>query len=215
LFLHLFMSLLYFVLQGLVVSIAGSVMPSLLNMSVVKYTLKVGKRAGYLLAFGIVSVIIIQVNIGAYLSDVLLRNSSYIELLQKIGTFILILISIYFLRLHLKEKEHKEDENISEINTYKHGLIISSMNTFAIPFYFAAGILLSRLNFFEYNIKNSLFFSIGSVLGSLIVYFGYITLASKIEKRLNSLATKMNLILCIITGLAGLGNLLNLIYRNI
>jgi hypothetical protein len=53
------------------------------------------------------------------------------------------------------------------------------------------------------------------VLGSLIVYFGYITLASKIEKRLNSLATKMNLILCIITGLAGLGNLLNLIYRNI
>ena len=188
---------------------AGSILPSLLNMSILKYSLNVGARSGLMIALGIVTIIFLQANIGTLLSNILMNNSEYIRILQIIGTFILFILCGYFLNLHVGKQKNVVSEDKTKF--YLHGVVISSLNTFAIPFYFTATFILSKLNFFEYTVHHSIYFSVGSGLGSFMIYSLYIIFATKGEKKLTKLASKMNLILCLITGIAGLFNAIYLL----
>jgi threonine/homoserine/homoserine lactone efflux protein len=92
-----------------------------------------------------------------------------------------------------------------------HGIGMSLLNTFAIPFYFTTISFLIGLDYFEYSLLNSFYFSIGSTIGSFTIYAVYATVASRIEDRLTTVATKMNFIIGCLTGVVGLGNLFYLL----
>ncbi|GAA0870919.1 hypothetical protein GCM10009117_00640 [Gangjinia marincola] len=197
---------------GFIVAASGSLSPSFLNLTVVKFSLKSGLKAALFLIGGFATVLFFQANLGAYLSSILMENSEYITLIQQVGTGILLLLSIYFFRLYLtKEKTIKRVE-IEKSKAYMHGIGMSLLNMFAIPFYFTAISLLIGLDYFEYSFINALFFSIGSTAGSFTVYATYATIANKIEHRLTVIATKMDLIIGCLTGIVGLANLVYLVW---
>ncbi len=200
---------------GFVVASLGSITPSFLNLTVVKFSLKKGKKAAFYLIGGYATVLFFQANIGAYLSSVLMENSEYIETIQKLGTAILMLLSIHFFRLYFISKKEmqksKQEEDIEKSKAYAHGVGMSLLNTFAIPFYFTSISLLIGLDFFEYSFLNSFYFSIGSTIGSFTLYALYATVASRIKDKLTFLATKMDLVLGCLTGLVGIGNLIYLL----
>ena len=90
---------------------------------------------------------------------------------------------------------------------------MSLLNTFAIPFYFTTISFLIGLEYFEYSFLNAFYFSIGSTLGSFTTYSVYAIVANKIEHKLTYIATKMDLILAILTGGAAIVNLFILLYK--
>ncbi|QWX85678.1 LysE family transporter [Cellulophaga sp. HaHaR_3_176] len=198
-------------LLGFVIASSGSIVPSFLNLTVVKFSLKSGRKSAFYLIGGFATVLFFQANIGAYLSSVLMKNSEYITTIQKIGIGVLILLSINFFRLHFMSKGHKQKEEINKSKAYLHGLGMSLLNTFAIPFYFTSISLLIGLDYFEYSFLNSLYFSIGSTAGSFSLYALFATVASKIEHRLAFIATKMDFILGCLTGVVGIGNFIYLL----
>lgn len=197
-------------LLGFIVAVTGSVVPSFLNLTVVKFSLKSGRESALYLIGGFATVLFFQANLGAYLSSILMKNSEYIIHIQKIGTGILILLSINFFRLHFSLKEKKKKKDIDKSKAYLHGIGMSLLNTFAIPFYFTSISLLIGLGYFEYTVLNGLYFSIGSTAGSFSLYALYATIASKIEYKLTFIATKMDFILGCLTGGVGIGNLIYL-----
>ncbi|QNM84998.1 LysE family transporter [Polaribacter pectinis] len=199
------------VILGFGIAMAGSITPSFLNLTVVKFSLRNGKKAAFYLIGGYATVLFFQANIGAYLSSILMENSEYITLLQKIGTGLLFLLSINFFRLHFSSKEKKVKEEIPKSKAYLHGIIMSSLNTIAIPFYFTTISLLIGLSYFEYSYLNGFYFSIGSTIGSFTLYSLYAIVAEKIEHKLTYIATKMDFILGCLTGFVGLGNLIYLL----
>jgi len=207
------MNFIIFLLFGFFIASLGSITPSYLNLTVVKYSLKSGKKSALYLIGGFATVLFFQANIGAYLSNVLMKNSDYISIIQKIGVGILILLSFNFFRLHYTSNNSMKKEQINKGNAYLHGIGLSLLNTFAIPFYFTAISFLISLEYFKYSILNSLYFSIGSTLGSFTLYATYAIVASKIKHRLSKIANKMNLILGILTGVVGLANLIYLIIK--
>ena len=73
-------------------------------------------------------------------------------------------------------------------------------------FYFTAVSFLIVENYFEYSFINSVYFSVGSMLGSFFLYSMYAIKAKKIENRISFLATKMDLILGCLTGIIAIGN---------
>ena len=196
---------------GFVIASSGSIVPSFLNLTVIKYSLKSGRNSALFLIGGYATVLFFQANIGAYLANILMKNSEYIITIQKVGTVILILLSINFLRLHFTSKKQMKKKEIDKSKAYLHGIGMSLLNTFAIPFYFTSISILIGLEYFEYSFMNGLYFSIGSTTGSFTLYAIYATVASRIEHRLTSVATRMNLILGGLTGLVGLGNLITLL----
>lgn len=207
------MNFLLFPIFGFFIAAIGSITPSFLNMTVVKFSLKSGKKAAFYLIGGYATILFFQANIGAYLASILMKNSEYITLLQKIGTGILFLLSINFFRLHFISKEIKTKEDVPKSKAYLHGIVMASLNTIAIPFYFTTISVLIAYNYFEYSILNSFYFSIGSTIGSFTLYSLYAIVAEKIEHKLTKVATKMDLILGLITGIAAIANLIFLLNK--
>jgi threonine/homoserine/homoserine lactone efflux protein len=197
---------------GFLVAASGSITPSFLNLTVVKFSLKTGRKSAFYLIGGFATVLFFQANIGAYLSSVLMENSEYINSIQKIGTGILILLSINFFRIHFISKKIKKKTEIKKSKAYFHGIVMALLNTFAIPFYFTTISFLIGLNYFEYNLLNSFYFSIGSTIGSFSIYALFAIVASKIEHKLTRIAHKMNFILGCLTGFVGSANLIYLLY---
>ena len=199
------------IILGFLIAASGSIVPSFLNLTVVKFSLKSGRKSAYYLIGGFATVLFFQANIGAYLSSILMENSEYITSIQKIGTGILILLSLNFFRLHFTSKKQKKKTEIKKSKAYIHGIGMSLLNTFAIPFYFTSISFLIGLKYFEYSLLNSLYFSIGSTAGSFLLYATYATVAKKIEHKLTFIATKINFILGCLTGIVGVGNLIYLL----
>lgn len=197
---------------GFIVAATGSLSPSFLNLTVVKFSLKSGRKSAFYLIGGFATVLFFQANIGTYLSSILMKNSEYIIYIQKLGTGILILLSINFFRLYFTSKKQIKKVKIDKSKAYLHGIGMSLLNTFAIPFYFTTISLLIGLEYFEYSVLNSFYFSIGSTAGSFTIYAIYATVASKIQHKLTYIATKMDFILGCLTGVVGIGNLIYLIY---
>lgn len=193
---------------GFIVASLGSLSPSFLNLTVVKFSLKSGKKAAFYLIGGFATVLFFQANLGAYLSSVLMKNSEYITLIQKIGTAILFLLSANFFRLQYFTEKSPKKVNIDKSKSYLHGLGMCLLNMFAIPYYFTTLSFLIGLEYFEYTFLNALYFSIGSTLGSFVTYMAYAIVAKKIEKRLTKIATKMDLILALLTGVVATINLI-------
>ncbi len=196
---------------GFIIAASGSISPSFLNLTVVKFSLKSGRKSALYLIGGFATVLFFQANIGAYFASVLMKNSEYITIIQMIGTGILILLSLNFFRLHFKSKGQLKKVEIDKSKAYMHGIGMSLLNTFAIPFYFTTISFLIGLDYFEYSLLNSFYFSIGSTIGSFTIYAVYATVASRIEDRLTTVATKMNFIIGCLTGVVGLGNLFYLL----
>jgi len=198
-------------LLGFVIAASGSIVPSFLNLTVVKFSLKSGRKPALYLIGGFATVLFFQANIGAYLSSILMENSTYITIIQKVGTGILILLSLNFFRLHYNAKKQIRKEEIDKSKAYLHGIGMSLLNTFAIPFYFTAISFLIGLEYFEYSLLNSFYFSIGSTVGSFSLYALYALVASKIEQKIMNIASKMDFILGCLTGVVGIGNLIYLL----
>ena len=189
----------------------GSITPSFLNLTVVKFSLRNGVKSALYLIGGYATVLFFQANIGAYLSSILMENSEYITLIQQIGTGILFLLSINFFRLYFSKKEKKKSGDIPKSKAYFHGILMSSLNTMAIPFYFTFISILIGMDYFTYNIYNALYFSIGSTIGSFTLYTLYAILSKKIEDKLTYIASKMDFILGALTGVLAVGNIIYLL----
>lgn len=207
------MTFIIYVLLGFAIASLGSITPSFLNLTVVKFSLKSGRKAAYYLIGGYATVLFFQANIGAYFSSILMENSEYITLIQKVGTGVLILLSINFFRMHFRSKKKEKKVEIDKSKAYFHGIVMSSLNMIAIPFYFTTISFLIGLDYFEYSLQNSLFFSMGSTLGSFFLYSVYATVASKIEHKLTYIATKMDFIIGCLTVVVGIGNLIYLFMK--
>jgi len=205
------MTVLSFALMGFAIAFLGSIVPSFLNLTVVKFSLKSGRNAALYLIGGFATILFFQANLGAYLASILMKNSDYISGIQKVGTGILILLSINFFRLHFTKEQVRKKKDIESSKAYLHGIGMSLLNTFAIPFYFTAISFLIGLEFFEYSLLNGFIFSIGSTIGSFSMYAIYATVASRIENKLTYIATKMNFIIGCLTGVIGIGNLVYLV----
>lgn len=131
-------------------------------------------------------------------------------MIQKVGVFILILLSINFLKTHFKQNKSKKAKHINLKKAYQQGVVLSILNVFAIPFYFSTTSILLAITKIELTIININCLAIGSVIGSYIIYSLYASLSKKMESKLNFLASKMNLILGCLTGAIGLGNMVYL-----
>lgn len=195
---------------GFCIAALGSITPSFLNLTVVKYSLKNGKKSTFYLISGYATVLFFQANLGAYLANILMKNSEYITLIQKIGTVILFLLSINFFRIYFAPKKEVKEKEIPKSKSYFYGILMSLLNMMAIPFYFTFISLLIGFEYFEYNMFNAFYFSIGSTIGSFTLYTIYAIVAKNIEHKLTYIATKMDFILGCLTGIVGVGNVIYL-----
>jgi threonine/homoserine/homoserine lactone efflux protein len=193
----LLLSLFFF---GFFFSFAGSITPSMLNMTALKISLEKGRKATNSYALGVAIIAIPQAIVAVILTRYIADNPIILETLEKAGIFIFILLSYYFYRESKKAKIKVEEVKEKKENHFLTGITLSVINLFAIPFFCAIIILLDTFNLFTFGTVPVLFFTLGAAIGTFYILFLYGKYAKKIQQKTGKLTKDINIVLAILTG---------------
>ncbi|CAM2828282.1 LysE family transporter [Flavobacterium frigoris] len=206
------MNLIISLLSGFITALIGITPPGLLNMTAAKVNLKEGKRNAFWFVFGAVIIIFFQAYLAILFARVINIRPDIVILLREIGFAIFGALTVYFLWIAKKPKIKKAKIVKSSKKTrFFLGMLLSALNFFPIPYYVFVSITLSSYNIFSFNESSILTFVIGSVLGSTLVFYFYITFFQKIEDKADYLLRNMNTIIGSITGAVSIITLFNII----
>ena len=199
-------------LLGFLISFLGYTPPSVLNMTALKIKLKGNHKDFNHFVFGVLLIVLLQACFSVYLTKHISKHPDFLELLEKAGIVVLFALSIYFFKENKKErKKDEEREEKNKKNSFFAGILLSSLNVFAIPFFCGSTALLVALKLMNFNKTSIFIFVIGSVIGTFYILFLYGKFANKIQEKTGNMTNKINLFLCLITAFFATLGLLKLI----
>ncbi len=176
------------------------IFPSMLNMTSVKINIERGKHNAVKFAFGVSLIVLSQVYAAIFLIKYLNGNPDFLLTLQKIAIVIFTILSLYFYRENRKVKKNTSEFVQNCKNTFVIGLFLSSLNMFAIPFYYGIITVLMKSGLMQLSQNNVLLFVIGSSIGTFVLLYLYPSFAKIASVKSTRSSNKLNLVLSVLTG---------------
>ena len=207
------MNLMTHFIIGFLVAFIGSITPSMLNITALKIRLQKNVKSAHKYVLGVSVVVLLQAYIAVVLSKYILENPTILDVISQFGIVIFILLSIYFYKESKKQKRAVSNQKNSKTLFFLTGLILSSLNMFAIPFYFGVVAFLDVFNCFRFDISFVVSFVVGTGAGTFSILFFYVKYAPKIQEKTGKLTKDINLVLSILTAFLSLLSLLKIAYK--
>ena len=193
----------------------GMIPPGMITMKLVSISYHKSFKAALLFAFGVSSVEFFQTIFTIHFSKtfgIYFEGNDYI----KWGAVLLLLvlaISFFIAKpkstdSHLNQKELK---TINKRTSFFKGVFLSIFNVLKYPFWIAQGIYFSNNGIIQ-DKSHLIIFSLGSVLGSLLMYYIYIKIGKTILSEFNGLAKNFNKLLAIFFIFLAIVQLFNIYY---
>lgn len=196
-------------LLGFLVSFVGTIPPSMLNMTTVKISLEQNKNEGLKFALGVSIIIIFQSFLALYFAKYIHNNTTFEWYISILSILIFSLLSIYFFK---QARTQKGKENVVKSrNNLLFGILLSSLNMFAIPFYCGVSSVLNMSGFINFELTNILSFILGSSIGTFSLLYFYIVNALKIKTKAGVLTKQLNYFLGFLTALVSIITILKVL----
>jgi threonine/homoserine/homoserine lactone efflux protein len=197
---------------GLIVALIGVVPPGLLNMTAARISLKEGASRGIMFSTGVSIVVFVQTYIAAIFARYLSNRPDIIEILQRVAFVIFVLITIYFLVLASKQKEPKVETEIkSKHGRLLHGMLLSALNVFPIPYQAYMTITMASFGWMNFERINIVTYVTGASMGTFVALYFYIFFFDKIKDKTFTSQKSMNYSIGIITGIVALVTFINIL----
>ena len=200
---------------GLFISTIGIIIPGMLNMTIAKISVKENQQQALNFAFGAVVVVFFQAFLGTYFAKFLDAHPFFSEGLKKIGTFIFIGLTIAFIIMGFKAKSKKQKKVIIETkkNRFLYGVVMSSLNMFAIPWYAFTSLMMASKDWFVYDLLSIVLFSLSAASGTYFVFYLYALYFKKIEHKLSFIVQNINFFIAFLTGLVAISSLYKMYFQ--
>jgi threonine/homoserine/homoserine lactone efflux protein len=200
---------------GLFISTIGIIIPGMLNMTIAKISFKENQQQALNFAFGAVVVVFFQAFLGTYFAKFLDAHPFFSEGLKKIGTFIFIGLTIAFIIMGFKAKSKKRKKVTIETkkNRFLYGLVMSSLNMFAIPWYAFTSLMMASKDWFVYDLLSIVLFSLSAASGTYFVFYLYALYFKKIEHKLSFIVQNINFFIAFLTGLVAISSLYKMYFQ--
>mgnify|MGYP001600255375 FL=1 len=206
------MSITFIFFLGLIVALIGVIPPGLLNMTAAKISLKEGASRGVMFSTGVSIVVFVQTYIAAIFARYLSNRPDIVEILQRVAFVIFVLITIYFLVLASKQKEAKVNtENRSKHGRLLHGMLLSSLNVFPIPYQAYMTITMASVGLMNFERTSIITYVTGASMGTFVALYFYIFFFDKIKDKNFTSQKSMNYSIGIITGIVALVTFINIL----
>lgn len=197
------------VLYGALMAYFGLISPGMLNMTALRIRINTGIKESLKFSIGAAIVVFIQAGIALYFTDYFSNNPIVILWLKKAAIFVFIALAIFFYSLSRKELKPKKT-NKSE-NYFFKGVLMSSINMLAIPFYLGLSIYLTSIDKLILNQPFILLFVLGAGIGSFLNFYTYLAFAKIIIIRISFIAKNINNILSLLFLLLAIFTLIKVI----
>lgn len=194
---------------GFLMSFVGLIPPGMLNMTAVRTKIEKSKKAAILFILGAAIIVIPQAYIALAFAKYFAKNPQIIERLKIAGIFVLFSLSIFF--FIQARKKFKGEGKRKKGNHFLTGMLMSSMNMLAIPFYVFMSSVLETKNLLILAQPYIAFFVFGVFSGALFLFMIYVWFAVFIEKKAQFIARNINYILSILFFILGILTLINML----
>ena len=197
---------------GLIVALIGVIPPGLLNMTAAKISLKEGAGRGIMFSSGVCLVVFIQTYIASIFARYLSNRPEIVEILQRVAFVLFVLITIYFLVLASKQNEPKVETEIkSKHGRFFHGMLLSALNVFPIPYQAYMTITLASIGLMDFERLSIITYVTGASMGTFVMLYFYIFFFDKIKDKAFTSQKNMNYIIGSITGIVALSTFINIL----
>ena len=187
------MNNLYPLLFGLIVSISGFLIPSMLSMTAVRITLERDRLSAIQFSSAASLVVFIQTLIAAFFVRFLTNNPHIIINLKKASIFILLGLAIFFF-IQARKMTTIKGKN-KRGNCFLIGLGMSSLNQLAIPYYLVMATLAETKGWLLFNSISIILYALGTLVGSFMMFYIYVCFAEVISRRNQFITNNINYIL--------------------
>lgn len=200
---------------GLLLSLIGSLPPGLISLSIAQTAIARTLRAALFLAVGASFAEFFQAWLAIFLSNWFLQNPAATLLFEWASIPIFWGLSV-FMVLGSKTAQGKADVvmTVSDLRQIGRGILLSAFNLLAIPYWFVyCGWLRMEGWWKEESLSNTLFFSFGVSIGTMLLLSIYAFLGVAIVRKSALIGVYANRFVAVIFFLLGLKTLLQLILK--
>lgn len=208
------MSYFFTFILAVLFSSVGVLPPGIVNMTVANYSAKKSLKKAKKFVYGAILVVFIQSGLAFYFATFLQDHPTIIQNLKLVGCVVFILLTIFFLgkgiQVYLQAKDAINNKPAkSKLKPFYHGIFISALNVFPIPYYAFVSLYLSAFipSFFDYSM--GLLFVLGATFGTGIVFIGYAYLFRKIKHKMAFFIQNINFFIAAITALIAVFTIYN------
>lgn len=195
---------------GFTTSFIGTIFPSMLNMTAVKTSVDKNNKEAIRFALGVSFVVLFQAYLAILFAEYIHNNPVFLENIKILGTAVFTGLSIYFLWQSKREQRQKKRKQTN--NSFMVGVILSSLNMFAIPFFCEIASVLGMFGWLEFEQTSTAVFVLGSAIGTFCLLNIYIIYAQKIRSRSKKVMKDMNLALAGLTGIIAVITALSILF---
>jgi len=181
---------------GFLLAFIGFVTPAMLNMTTVRTSVEHSIKHGVLFGIGAALINALQSVLSFEFATFLNENPNVINYLKKLGIIILLLLAYYFYRK--SQREVKQGKKISSVHPFNKGMLLSSINTLGLVYYFTAGLALQANGKVILEMPYIIYLSLGIFSGGSVAFTIYAILAETISKKSEFFARNINLILSVL-----------------
>lgn len=206
------MNITFIFFLGLIIALVGVIPPGLLNMTAAKISLKEGYSRGIIFSIGVCVVVCLQTYLAAIFARYLSNHPEVIDILQRVAFVIFVLMTIYFLLLARKQPKLEIDDNVrSKYSRFFHGMLLSSLNIFPIPYQAYMTITLASFGWLMFDAISIISYVAGAAMGTFIMLYIYIFFFDKVKNEKLTSQKGMNYLIGSITGIIAVFTLINII----
>ena len=199
-------------LLGMVIALVGVIPPGLLNMTAAKISLKEGHVRGVMFSIGVCIIVFFQTYIAAMFARYLINHQDVVQVLQRVAFVIFVLITVYYLLIaKATSKTEVEPESRSKHSRLFHGMFLSSINVFPLPYQAYMTVTLASFGWLEFNRAIIISYVFGAVTGTFVMLYMYIFFFDKIKNKNLTSQKNMNYFIGSITGIIAFVTLINII----
>lgn len=202
------MTLLFVFALAIFFSSIGVLPPGMLNMTAANISMKQSHFQAKKFINGVLLVVALQSFLGYYFATFLEQNPEVMRNLKIVGSSIFSILTIFFLGKGIQTvlHSHKIDTHtkISKLPPFSHGLLLSAINVFPVPYYAFLSLYFSAFIPCFFSLPIGISFVVGSVLGTGLVYHIYAYFFKRFETKMTFFSNNINFIIAVITGLVAI-----------
>src|SRR5210317_175371 len=187
---------------GFVMAYLSLVPPGMLNMTAVRTAIEKGSSSGRWCALGAAMVVIPQAFVALVFARFFAEHPEVVERLNYAGIAVLFGLSLVFF-LQARKKFKGQGKKRSG-KSFWAGMLMSSMNMLAIPFYLVLSSVLENRGMLITEQPFINLFVTGVFLGAFGLFMTYVRFADVIQKRAQFIARNINYILSVLFFVLGI-----------
>jgi threonine/homoserine/homoserine lactone efflux protein len=192
------MNFIIHLLLGTFLSFVGSIPAGMINVAVAETAMRRGRKRAHAMAWGASLVELIQAFVAVKFSTLLLQ-SDHLDLIFNWAALVIFLgLTVYYLFIAKPLQGPKIDDRPSKLPGFWQGVIISSLNVMVFPYWIFYGTYLSAQGWLDTGDRCILVFSVGTMIGTLLLLFLYARLGMYLLTRSERITKHLNRVLGLI-----------------